>query len=176
MNQTVEPAAAAVCDYCGRKNPDQLAYCSECGTRLLLEPEPPPPKSKVLAIGLTLVFGPIGLLYVGAWIPAFVLFLATGPFLLAHKGGLWLFILVRILSAAWSYHELVEQDKRRNLRWDPKRLLDAAARLESKDRTRAVAAYQKITQLYPDTPASAEAARSIQTLEKHANESGFGSG
>ena len=47
---------------------------------------------------------------------------------------------------------------------DAVQLLDRAARLESVDRTQAVAAYEEIIRLFPETRASDEARRNIQTL------------
>ena len=86
------------------------------------------------------------------------------PFILTHKGGLWLTFASRILCAVWAYYAIIELDERPNIRRDSKRLLEKAARLESSDRAMALAAYENIIRLYPDTPASAEAARNIVAI------------
>jgi hypothetical protein len=49
---------------------------------------------------------------------------------------------------------------------DPASLLNAAAQLEGTDRVRAIAIYEDIVRFFPNTPASREAARNIQTLKK----------
>jgi hypothetical protein len=136
--------------------------------------EPPPAepelkgKSKLLAIGLALIFGPLGLLYIKAWENAVVMILIGAPFVLTRPGGMGLTIGSRILSAAWAYCLLIEQDEAPNFSRDSSRLLNEAARLESVDRAKAVAVYEEIVRLYPDTVASKEAARSIQTLTRQA--------
>jgi hypothetical protein len=81
-----------------------------------------------------------------------------------HRGGLWLALATSVLCAAWAYHAVDELDERPNARRDSKRLLEIAASLESTDRDGAIAAYEEIIRLYPETAASAEAARNIQAM------------
>ena len=52
-------------------------------------------------------------------------------------------------------------------RRDAARFLNAAARLESVDREKAIAAYRDIVRLYPNTTASREAAQNIEILIRH---------
>jgi hypothetical protein len=125
----------------------------------------PKGKSKTLAVLLALVFGPLGLIYVGAWRPALKLIAAGMPFVLLDKGGLWLTFGSRIIGAAWAYHKVIEQDTAPNIDRDSIRLLDEAARLENFDRAQAIAVYEEIIQQYPETSASKEAARNIETLK-----------
>jgi len=99
---------AGSCSYCGRANPDKLSACAECGTPLVSNsPAPatkvPSPKSKAAAVLLSLFFGPLGLLYVGGWWQAFVMIAIAFPFIVTHKGGLWVIIGGRIIAAAWAY-------------------------------------------------------------------------
>lgn len=169
---TESPAES--CSYCGRANPNELSACAECGTPLVSEPPPqestqPARKSKAVAVCLSLVFGPLGLIYVGAWWPAFVMLVIGVPFILTHKGGLWLTIGGRIIAAVWAYCLVVEHDKSPNVDRDAGRLLDEAARLENVDFAKAIAAYDEVVRLYPDTRASKQAADSIETLKKQSN-------
>jgi hypothetical protein len=171
MNSTTNEAVAAFCEYCGRQNPERLPTCKGCGTPLVSTPPPssesePKEKSKGLAIFLALIFGPLGLVYVGAWWPAFVMIAIGAPFILTHTGGLWLMIGSRIACAVWAYNALLEQDDAPNARRDSERLLDKGARLESVDRSKAIAAYEGIVRSYPDTAASREATRNIQILKR----------
>jgi hypothetical protein len=136
--------------------------------------EPPSPdaqpkkKSKITAVLLALIFGPLGLLYVRAWWPAFVMILIGFPFIITRHGGLWLTIGSRIVAAIWAYHAVIELDEAPQPNRDSAALLNEAARLESVDRSKAIAAYEEIIRLYPDTSASSEAARNIQALQGQA--------
>ena len=172
MESPSNESVAAACDYCGRLNADGLSACPGCGTPLVSAPPPaetePTRKSKTMAVLLALIFGPIGLLYVRAWWPAFVMILIAIPFILTRTGGLWLTIGARIFCAAWAYHAVIEQDEAPNTRRDSARLLDEAARLESVDLFQAVAVYEEIIRLYPHTSASSEAERNIQILKRKA--------
>ena len=169
MNSTTNDLVPASCDYCGRENPDRLATCIGCGAPLLAVPPPidtePKRKSMGLAVCLALIFGPLGLLYVRAWWPAFVMIMTAAAFTLAHHGGLWLTVGGRMIAAVWAYGVVAAQDEAGNPRRDLAPLLNEAARLESVDRSEAIAAYEEIGRLYPHTAASREAARNIQTLK-----------
>lgn len=166
---TNEPAAA--CDYCGRENLDRLPACTGCRTPLISAEPPtdiqPRGKSKGLAAILALLLGPLGLLYVRAWWPAFVMIVVATPFVLTRNGGLWLTVGGRILCAVWAYYEVIEQDETPNDRRDSARLLDEAARLESVDFSKAIAVYEKIVRRYPESRASRQAADAIETLKKN---------
>jgi len=56
-------------------------------------------KSKLLAIILALIFGPLGLIHARAWITAFVMILIAVSFIITHTGGMWIAIGGRILCA-----------------------------------------------------------------------------
>ena len=120
------------------------------------------------AIVFTLAFGPLGLLYVHAWGTAFVVFVVAVILMATEKGGLWVAISGRIFCAIWAYRILVEADDSPDPGRDALRLLDEPARLESVDRVKAIEAYDEIIRLYPDTSASKEAARNIETLNRQA--------
>lgn len=160
---TVEQPAVEPCDYCGAENPERQPTCPGCG-KPLVEDTRPKQKSKGLAYGLTIIFGPIGLLYVGAWWPAAVLIVARLPFFLTHTGGMWVMLGVRFFSviAVWHYLSEKQPDARR----EATRLLNYAATLEKKDRAAAVTVYQEVVRTFPNTPASAEAQRNIQVLSR----------
>jgi len=170
MTTTVSDVPAATCSWCGRENKDRLSHCTGCGTRLVSEPPPEVAESKgprkALAVCLALAFGPLGLLYVKAWETAFVMILIAAPFVITHTGGLWITIGGRIICATLAYSLAVEGDEAPNLRRDTARLLDEAARLESIDRVKAIAAYEEIVRMYPNTSASKEAARNIETMQR----------
>jgi hypothetical protein len=158
------------CSYCGRANPARLSACAECGTALVSEPPlpartEPARKSQTLAVFLSLIFGPLGLIYVGGWWQAFVMIVVGLPFILTHTGGLWLTIGGRLIAAAWAYSLVVEHDDAPNQQRDAGRLLDEAARLESVDFHKAIAAYEEVIRQYPDTRASKQAASAIETLK-----------
>ena len=88
------------------------------------------------------------------------------PFILTHKGGLWLTIGGRIIAAAWAYNLAVEQDDAPNPQRDAGRLLDEAAHLERVDFHKAMAAYEEVMRQYPGTRASKQAASAIETLKR----------
>ena len=72
----------------------------------------------------------------------------------------------RIVTAFWAYHIAVESEESLSNNTNPARLLDEAARLESVDRKKAIAAYEEIARLCPATAASREALRNIEILRK----------
>jgi hypothetical protein len=159
--------AAAECIYCGGQFPDGTPTCPDCGTSLVRvlpsAQSEPKRKSKGLAVFLALVFGPLGLLYVGALWPALLMILIGTAFILTHTGGLWMVFGSRILATVWAYGTIVEQNEAPDIRGS-KRLLNEAAGLERTDRAKAIATYEQILRLYPNTPASGEAARNLQAL------------
>lgn len=165
MDTLTDESVAASCDYCGRENPDRLPRCPVCNTLLVVSPPPiPKPKSKVLAVCLAFIFGPIGLLYVRAWGTMVVTILVGSLFYITRTRNLWVALIISVFCAFRAYYALADQDNLPNPELETSRLLDAAARLESVDRAKAVVAYEEIVRLYPDTSASREATRNIQTL------------
>jgi hypothetical protein len=172
MSHPNDKSIAESCGRCGLENREHLPICPHCGSSLSSGQSPadtkPKAKSKAVAICLALIFGPLGLLYVGAWMTAAVAIMVGSPFVFLRRGGLWLTFVSRIICASLAYRAVVEQDNASTVRRDTSRLLEAAARLESHDRAKAVAAYEEIVKSYPDTPASREAARNIQTLRRQA--------
>lgn len=163
---------AESCSHCGQANPDKLSICAACGSTLTEEPPPtstePARKSKTVAVLLALIFGPLGLLYVGAWWLAFVMIMINVPFLLTGKGGLWISLGGRIIAAAMAYNLAVEQDDAPNSERDAERLLDKAARLENVAFPEAIAVYEEVIREYPDTRASRQATSAIETLKRSA--------
>ncbi|MEY2465996.1 MAG: hypothetical protein QOD03_517 [Verrucomicrobiota bacterium] len=159
---------ATVCPWCGRENLQSLSACAECGTILVNAPPEvnfqPKRKSKELAVCLALLLGPLGLFYANAWGTGFVMILAAAPFVITHTGGLWITFGVRVICAVWAFVLVRDQDEAPNARRDSLRLLDRAARLETLDRNKAIAVYGEIVKRFPNTSASKEAARNIQTL------------
>jgi hypothetical protein len=174
MSEALTTGPAEVCSWCGKQNSQRLPSCAGCGTRLVAETEPEPnldespkPKSRVLAICLTLLFGPLGLIYVQAWGTMIVMILVVAPFIITHRGGLWITLGARFVCAAFAYSLVKETSPEPNAARDATRLLTAAARLEGENREQAISAYEEIIRLYPNTRASKEAAGNIETLKRN---------
>jgi hypothetical protein len=173
MSEILTEEPAAICSWCGKENSQRLPNCAGCGTRLAAEVEPPfsldeapKPKSRLLAICLTLIFGPLGLIYLQAWGTMVLLIALAFPFVLTQKGGLWVTLGARFVSAAMAYSLVREKSTKPNETRDATRLLNAAARLETVNRDEAILAYENIIQLHPDTRASREAMRNIEILKR----------
>ena len=173
MSANLAEQPATICDWCGKENAQRLANCTSCGTRLVAEAEPAPeaedspkPKSRLLAVCLSLFFGPLGLIYVNAWGTAFLMLAIALPLLFTHAGGLWVTFGFRILCAFLAFSLVKENAVEPDSTRDSERLLVAAARLENVNREEAILAYEDIIRLYPNTRASNEAARNIETLKR----------
>ena len=165
MDATNNEPIPAACDYCGRENPDRLTTCTGCGTPLTQNESKG--KSKGLAYLLALLLPAIALFYVGAWKRALILIFTALLLRATHFGGLWFIVGVRIICVYWVYRAFAKQNEAPNADVDWSNLLDEAARLESVDRAKAIEAYEEIIRLHPDTSASRESARNIQTLKLH---------
>lgn len=168
MSNSPENAVDAVCDYCGKENTDNLSSCAGCGAPLLEAAEDTLEKKSLgLAILLALVFGPLGLLYVRAYVTAAVAILVGVPFVLTHTLTPYVMLGARAFAVFWAWHTLREEDATPNISRDSYRLLNKAARLEKEDKNKAIETYREIIRLYPDTPASKEAVQNIETLTRH---------
>lgn len=179
MSEILTQKPAEVCSWCGKQNSQRLANCAACGTRLVAETEParepdepPNPKSRLLAICLTLIFGPLGLIYLQAWGTMVLLIAIAVPFVFTHKGGLWITFGGRVLCAAIAYCLVEETSGKPNASRDTTRLLNAAARLENENREQAISAYEEIVRLYPNTRASKEATSTIEILKRNVQMAG----
>ena len=170
MGTTTDRSIAVSCNYCGRENPERLSVCLGCGTSLAPEPAEteakPRAKSKALAVLLALGFGPLGLFYASVSGALTMIVIALPLYVLTH-GGLLFHVAGRVICAVWAYVALREQDEASKPRREATRLLDEAAHLESSDRVKAIAVYEEIVRLFPDTPAAREAARNLQTLSQN---------
>jgi len=173
MSEVLTATPAEVCSWCGRQNSQRLPSCAGCGTRLIAETEPesssdesPKPKSRVLAVCLALLFGPLGLIYVQAWGTMLVMMGIVYVCIFTHTGGLWITLGGRFICAALAYALVKEKSADPNPARDANRLLTAAARLEGENREQAILAYEEIIRLYPNTRASKEAAGNIETLKR----------
>ena len=163
-----------VCDYCGGKNTDEAANCSGCGNPLReLAASQNPKKSKGLAVFLALIFGPLGLLYVGGEGLMIVIFIAGLSFLLipvltaaAHfmNGFGLLFSLVGRLAAAWWASVAIDRQNADPDVPDAQDLLVEAAKLENQDFALAIAKYEEIIARFPKTTAATSARNCLQTL------------
>ncbi len=146
-----------------------------------LGPEAAPPaeprkKSKAVAVILALIFGPLGLLYLGMEGLVAVLFvfgigLFILPFLIGgihHVGGLgWLVSAVARLACAWWAMNAVDSRNARPDAPDVGGLLDEAARLENVDFAQAIAKYEELIEKYPESTASGVARNCLRTLRSH---------
>jgi hypothetical protein len=170
MDSVTGESIAAECDYCGRENPDRLTACTGCGKPLGdAAPESDAEsegKSKRVAVCLALLLGPLGLIYVEAWGMALIMFLAGLSLRSLPGTGLYVTVGVRIIAAIIAYNAAAHDSKTPDVERDSSHMLDEAARLESEDRDKAIAAYEEIIRSYPNTRASEEAARNIATLKR----------
>jgi len=169
MTNSTTEAIAASCDYCGRENRDGVPACPACGKPLTTMAEvdsSPKRKSKGLAVCLALAFGPLGLLYADLIGGGVVMLVALPIYVLTH-GGLWFSVGTRLLCAARAYSVVSSQYEASTPLGRSKRLLNEAARLENIDRSKAIVVYKQVARLFPDTPASEEAVRNIEALQRH---------
>jgi putative Ca2+/H+ antiporter (TMEM165/GDT1 family) len=173
MGTTTSESIAASCSYCGLENSERLAACSGCGTSLASVPtdidSEPKSKSKVLAVLLAFVFGPLGLFYATVSGGLIMIIIAV-PLYLITRGGLYFSVAGRVICAVWAFVAFHEQDEASKSRREAVRLLDEAARLESSDRAKAITTYQEIVRLFPNTAASREAEQNIQTLTRQTHD------
>jgi hypothetical protein len=174
MSTTLTEMPAAACEWCGQENTARLPQCAGCGTRLVSEPSPQPPetrkgKDRLKAVCLALIFRPLGLIYINAWGTVVVLVLIRGYFFATHSFTFWSIIGIRLVSGAFAYG-LFDREDTKDISSEAAALLDRAARLESVDREKAIAAYREVVRLYPNTDASNEATRNIHTLARHATQ------
>lgn len=172
MSATLTEVPAATCEWCGQANTARLPRCAGCGSQLVSAPPAPPPekrkgKDPVKAVCLALIFGPLGLIYINAWGTILVLLLIRGYCIATHTLSFWSIIGVRLVSGALAYGLFDRQAGAQDTTSEAVALLDTAARWESLDREKAIAAYREVVRLYPNTDASSEATRNIQTLMRH---------
>lgn len=118
-----------------------------------------------MGVFLALLFGPLGLFY-SSVSGALTMIVLAVPLYLITRGGWFFTVFGHIACAVWAYVALYEDDQKPNPGRDSVRLLDKAAALERTDIPQAVAIYQEIIRLFPDTSASREAIRNIQTLTR----------
>ena len=159
------------CTYCGKENIGHLASCSGCGTALIeleIADESSGKKSMALALFLAMTFGPLGLLYVNVTNGLLLLAISL-PFTLTGTGRPWVSIVVRLVCVVLAFNVMRSESPSVQSMRQQNDLLDEAARLENVDREKAILAYQKIAENYPDTPAGREAARNIELLQRQAN-------
>jgi hypothetical protein len=171
MSETLTEVPAATCEWCGRANTERLPQCASCGTRLVSEPPAPKPeirkgKDRLTAVCLALIFGPLGLIYINAWGTVVVLVLIRGYFIATHTFSFWSLIGIRLVSGAFAYGLFDRREDTKDINSEAAELLDTAARLESVDREKAIAAYREVVRLYPNTNASSEATRNIHMLAR----------
>jgi hypothetical protein len=164
------------CEYCGRENEAEALYCSGCGTPLVSEELLPPRKKSKIAAGiLAFIFGPLGLLYLGGeGFMVIIFLLGLGIFvapilyyvLIATKIGLLFNLLARVVCVMWAVNAVERRNANPDDPPDTLTLLNEAAQLENTDIAQAIAKYEEVISMYPESRASAEAARNIQTLNK----------
>jgi hypothetical protein len=157
------------CSYCGKGNNDQFTTCEGCGTPLgvdFSEAQVSKPRNAVedrSAQGEKLMLHGV-LWFVGGGAVTLVSYLAAvnspggGHYFIAH--GAIIVEIVQFLRGR-SMAAGTDGDSR------AQELLDTAALFESVDRVKAVALYAEIVSAFPNTRASDEAQRNIQTLTSH---------
>ena len=160
------------CSYCGRDNADEAVNCRECGTSFLETDAPAKKKkSKALAVILALIFGPLGLLYLGG--EGLMIFLFVGgiglfafPLLVHAKMGALVRVLVRIACAFYAANAVDRRNETKSESAEAEEILLEAARLENKDMTQAIAKYEELVEKFPESRAAQEAKRNLQTIRK----------
>lgn len=175
----VQPFAMHVCDYCGRENADDVANCSGCGNQIFEAPDSTEPKqktkSKAVAVTLALIFGPLGLLYLGGEGLMAVLLVAGLSFFIvpmvmaaSHQmNGLNLLInlLGRAISAWWAI-SVVDRRNADPEEEDARALLAEAVKLENVDFGQAIAKYEEVIARFPNTAAAVAAKDCVRSLRK----------
>lgn len=162
------------CDYCGQEYSVEATQCPSCGKSFAEEPvSPPPPKSKTIAVVLALIFGPLGLLYLGGeGVMALLFVVGVSIFVLpvvaygVHMQGLGLLItiLARVASVSWVLHALARREPGHAEELEAGQLLDEAIKLENADFGQAISKYEEVMQNYPGSNASKAAQTCIATL------------
>lgn len=172
MNATVDETIAPKCYYCGRENPERLSACARCGSALVsgapsVDAAPRRKrKDETVALALALIFGPLGLFY-ASFSGGMIMLAVAAVIYGTHHAGLWFAITVRIVSIAWAHlavRKLNTSDTSATLCLGPGPLIQEAARLEDVDMAKAISVYQEIVRLFPGTPQSKEAARTLESL------------
>jgi hypothetical protein len=166
------------CSYCGQANADGQTHCSGCGnpspeTEALeasQKESQEKKKSKTLAVILAVIFGPLGLLYLGGEGLIIILFVFgigvfVFPLLVKAKVGLLVSLLVRLVCAVYAANAVDNRNGTNGEQEEALGLLNEAARLENKDMVKAIAKYQEVVAKFPDSRASTEAQRNIETLQ-----------
>ena len=166
------------CDYCGQKIATGVVYCPGCGTQLVeLAPAPESgerQKSKASAVILALIFGPLGLLYLGMEGMMVILFvLGISVFLFPiillplHNNGLGLLftLLVRVACVWWALNIIDHRNNESISDPDAETLLNQATKLENVDFDQAIAKYEEVIEKYPSTSASKVAKTCVNTLK-----------
>lgn len=134
-------------------------------------------KSKGVAVVSALVFGPLGLLYLGLEGMMLTLFIVGAglfvlPFLmpLIHQTnfGLLVSLLVRAGCAAWAIKAVDQRNGRLADAPDAENLLDEATRLESIDLAQALAKYKEVVDKFPDSRSAKVAKSCIETMQPQA--------
>ncbi len=174
IKSTTGEVGAARCNYCGRENNGGTTVCKGCGSALSGDEsvEEPKAKSRAAAVGLALLAGPVGLLYVRAWLQALVIVIAANAFIFAGARVVYVLICSRITCMILAYRATSGPQPDTSVRDKSTRLLNEAARLESVDRCEAMRVYEDIIRMYPDTPASKEATDNLEVLKREQTSAG----
>ena len=137
-------------------------------------------KSRVVAVILAAIFGPLGLLYLGGeGVLAVILVMGIGFFALPlvmgathniNGFGLLVSLLGRALSIWWAVKTLARQSLDSGASdAEADALLDQAVKLGGVDMVQAVAKYEHLIAKYPDSSASASARNCLNTIKSHQN-------
>jgi hypothetical protein len=133
-------------------------------------------KSKTVAAILAIIFGPLGLLYLGmeGLVVVLVLigisiFMFPVIILILHNKGLYLLyaLLVRAGCVWWALNVIDRRNNENQSEPDAETLLNEATKLENVDFDRAIVKYEEVIEKYPNTPASKIAATCLNTLKSN---------
>lgn len=156
------------CDYCGRENADNAATCAECGTELPRAPGTPPPvpappakntASRHMMLGVFWFLGGSAVT-----IGSYAVSNFFGGWYLVAKGAI-LWGLAEFIYGFINRKKSSDQLERREAEDAAYEALAEGARLEAQgQQAAALALYQKIAELHPDTPVGWDALASIKNL------------
>ena len=157
------------CAYCGKENDDESPNCVGCGVSLVAQSSEAP-SAPVLAsktqrqIDGQRLMRNGGLWFAGGMVVTVVSYVLASD---SPRGGHYFVAYGALIVGLVQFLRGRAMASGDDSGLEAKELLNQAARLEGVDRAKAIAIYAEIIKSFPNTRASAEAQRNIQTLRSH---------
>jgi len=159
------------CAYCGRENTDDAAHCRECGTTFVTEPSDLQSSKSDAPKDPARVAAEKRMLYGALWCVGGILVTVVSYASAARSpfGGTYIVAWGAIVFGALRFFQgLSGRDARPSTEDNAYEALSVGTRLETQGRVQeAVAVYQAIIEKYPQTEASKDAKKSIESLRGH---------